>query len=388
MNESFVSVVGWEQVQSILLDERRPTSVISAPNFEDRSTTLVDEYCLHKPDRQTNTRWHLVTLQGPNERDVRDLIKARNSNRARATLLNSGAKLESDLFCSEIQNPATDVNLRSLLTNATDQWRDEFDLVIDGSALPRSFLWSLLKMVSPIKDGEAGFNLPKRVYLTYAWAKNYPHSLEHETTGRLIDTVTAALADEVVSTAKSFDAVVFANGSTRSAFMAVEALLRDSHQKECAIEVVHFVRPKGFARSWRHLMRHQKLLTKTNSNDRVSNSYVFHVDHALKWLRAIADRALARLSHNPFHRLIIAPNGPKPISMISQFVADEFLASIRADEELLDSLKQNNLTPKDCISVLGVDGSQFLSAYSLGRDPEITCLEIVKRSNPNDSGSG
>ncbi len=380
MDESFVSVANWQQVNSILMDETKSVSVISAPNFEDRSNSLVEEYCLHKPEHDTQTRWHLVTLQGPNERDIRDLVKARNTNRARSALLAVGCTLKNDLFCSEIQNPASDVNLRALLTDATDHWPNEFDLVIDGSALPRSFLWSLLRMVSPMRDGSAGFNMPRRVFLTYSWAKSYPHSLEHETTGRLIDTVTAALADDVIEKAKSFDAIVFANGSTRNAFMTVEALLRDSHRKECAIEVLHFVRPNGFGRSWRHLMLHQKLLTKTNSNDRVANSYVFHVGHALKSLRTIAERALSNLERNPFHRLIIAPNGPKPISMISQFVADEFLAAIRANDNLAASLKTHNLTPKDCVSVLGVDGSQFLSVYSLGRDPEISCLEILNRS--------
>jgi hypothetical protein len=373
----FVQILPWKSVLESMLDASRPSSIIVAPNFEDRSIALAQTFCERAGAVQSQNRWHIITLQGQNEYDARDYIKARNCNRVYETLTDSGFVDGENLFLQRVMNPANEDELRVLLGSATDGMGEDFTLIVDVSAIPRAFLWQLISALSPERSNVAGFIKPKRLLLAYSWAKDYSPTLEFETTGSIIDSVSARPLEQIVSRSASIDAVIFTSGNTRNAYMAVQLISSFAHKKEFFVELVHFVRPRGFARSWHHLKLHQELLGKRPSTDRMANSFVFHVEHALAWLRALSEKSFKKLKERRDHSFIIAPNGPKIVSILAQFVADEYIARIVDDRDLSIRLRDEGRSPKDCVSVLSTRGSQFLSIYSLGVDGEMSCVEVL-----------
>lgn len=372
----FAQIISWDVVQDALLDKDHPVSVITAPNFEDRSNAFIQKYCSEALRRELNNRWHIVTLQGKNEYDARDFIKARNCNRAYSSLTRSGLKDGQNLFLKQMLVPTSNEDLRALLGGATDGMGDDFTLVIDVSAIPRAFLWQLIFALSPSRSMTRGFRVPKNLWLVYSWAKSYPDTFEFETVGRIADSISARSLDEIVYRSDSMDAVVFTSGNTRSAYIAVDAFARTAHKKDFFVEIVHFVRPLGFSQSWHHLRLAQELLAKKPSTDRMQNSYVFHVEHALAWMRTLAKKSFQKLKQRGDHTFVIAPNGPKILSILAQFVADEYISAIMDDPKLVSQLSAQGKSPKDCVAVLTAQGSQFLSIYSLGTDGEITCAAV------------
>lgn len=374
----FVSVVSWDHVLETLVNPNEAVSIIVAPNFEERSNAFLQGFCARIIDHDLNNRWQIITLQGPNEYDARDYMKARNCNRAYEALLLAGLREGKDVFLTRMMNPTTDEDLRSLLGKATDGMESEFSLIIDISAIPRAFLWRVLAALSPSEHGPLGFKLPKRIWLVYAWAKDYSSSLEFETTGRIVDLISARSLAEVIQRSESIDAAVFTSGNTRNAFMLVDAFSSIAHSRDFSLELVHFIRPTGFNRSWHHLRLHQDLLARNVPTDRMNNSFVFHIAHTLAWLRTLADKAFNRLKERGNHSFLIAPNGPKIISVLAKLVADEYIARIINDVELLNVIGNRGISPKDCVSILLSQGSQFLSIYSLGIDGEISCCEVLR----------
>ena len=372
----FAEELSWDAVLSALTNPNRKVSVITAPNFEERSCALIDATCKHTLTENPNNRWHVVTFQGANEHDVRDLIKSRNCNRAYRTLREAGLVDGKDLFLQKLRLPILEHELKALLNSATARFDKEFTLIVDVSSIPRAFLWRLISQLSPRDIGHSGFWIPDSLYLVYSWATSYPEVLEYETTGQIVDLENNRSLSDIIDNSKSIGAVIFANGNVRNAFMEVEALLSSAHKKDFFVEIVHFVRPKGFSRSWSNIRRHQGLLAKRPSEHRTSNSYVYHVGHALDWMRQLAKKSYTKLKTTGEHVFVIAPNGPKIISILAQFVADEYLARIRQDKDLLRSLSSKGLSPGDCVAVLGPHGSQFLSVYSIGVDGEFSCANV------------
>ena len=368
-----VEIISWDDVRTAILDPGHRVSLITAPNFEERSNALISDVCGSTIGKNPGNRWHIVTFQGANEHDIRDYIKSRNCNLGYELLLGPGLCSSEDVILKSMALPAVDHEVRALLSSATEGMGKDFTLIIDISSIPRAFLWRLIDTLTPYRFG---FNAPSRLWLVYGWAEGYSETLEFETTGQIVDFDTDRTLEEIVEKSRSLDAVVFTSGNVRNAFMTVEAISHTAHQKDFFVEIVHFIRPRGFSRSWHQLRMHNRAANALSEQISFENSYVFHVEHALSWMRDLGKKSLRKLREAEDHIFVIAPNGPKILAILAQFVADEYINTILGDDQLMDALARSGRSAKDCVAILSTQSSQFLSVYSLGVDGEFSCASV------------
>jgi hypothetical protein len=356
----------------------RPFVLILAPNFEDRSLAVAEDICIGLNGKPSNMKIGVITLQGREEYDARDFIKARNCNLCVRNLEQAGFEKGLNLHHKSLENPISESGLMRLFGTLERGQQAEYDLVIDVSSLPRTFLWALLDYVN---NGEA-HNRPgskaNRVFLVYSWAESYSQSLEHESVGDVVDHVRAEPIADVISSYPSADVVLFGSGSTHSAFHTLNTVKRNASERDIELEFVSFLRPNRFGHFWDSAIRQQELFASTTLQDRVSKSFVFDEEHALYWLRDLAARSFGRLRDRSDHLFAIVPGGPKIISIISQYVVSEYREKIQGELEAEppSSREGEGIKKRRYVAVGGHGKGQYLSLYSFGTSGEFSCLEV------------
>jgi hypothetical protein len=122
------------------------------------------------------------------------------------------------------------------------------------------------------------------------------------------------------------------------------------------------------------------LLLRGRSQHKISNHYVFDVEHALHYFRDAAEKAIWRLRERKQHRMLLAPFGPKVLAVIAQFVAQEYVDFIKNDRALSSQLQQIDVPPEQCAEVLNSSGTQYLSLYSLGKAGDVSAIRLRQAS--------
>lgn len=365
-----------DSLLSLIEDSAENVLVISAPNFEERSLEFIRFVGRGLEKLPRTVDWRIVTLQGSNRYDILDFVKARNANRAleylRATEFEDG----TGAICHELPYPPRDGDIRHFLRECSEIQSEDYSLVIDASAIPRGVLWAIIRLLSNKGRGAMGFRAPRSIYVTYAWAKAYPAYADAENVGRIQDSFAEKSLAETIERSESVDAVLVTSGNSHLASRTLDQIMQNSSKRDVAVEVVNFIRPRGFDRSNHHMLMHQGLSAAAADNDRVSSSYVYHVEHAFRWFETLADKAFEKLQNNIHHTFILSPFGPKVLNICAQLVAEDYLLKIRADPDLVQKLSAANRLPTDCVSVLNAQKTQYLSTYSIGADGEITVLKF------------
>lgn len=372
---SRVHVRDWSRLRNQMIDELVPFVILVAPNFEDRSLAVAEDLCVHASGDISNIRIGVVTLQGREEYDVRDLIKARNCNRCMHNLHQAGFKENANLQHKSLENPVSESDLRALFASL-EGGIDEYNLVIDVSALPRSFLWGMLEYVKNGSQHPRPGSKARKIYLVYSWAMTYSNLLEHESVGDVVDHVREQPISKVIETYKSADVVLFSSGSTNAAVHILNTIKRNSSERDIELEFISFLRPDRFRFFWESALRQQELYSRTTLRDRVSKSYVFDEEHALHWLRDLASRSIERLVDRLDHLFVVIPGGPKIISILAQFVMEEYLQKIDAELETGRLGEKNGFKMRRFVAVGGHGRGQYLSLYSFGISGDFSCLEV------------
>ncbi|WP_120635262.1 hypothetical protein [Ruegeria sp. EL01] len=362
-----------------MLDESSSFVAILAPNFEDRSLAVAEDICIHKNEKTNRLILGVITLQGKEEYDARDLIKARNCNRCVRNLELAGFTLGANLHHQSLENPIVEADLRQLFTTL-EKGIGEYNLVIDVSGLPRTFLWRLLDYVDNGELHTRPGSRAQQIYLIYNWAESYSDLLEHESVGEVVDHVRQEPIADVISRYSSADVVLFGSGSTQSAFHVLGTVKKNAPVRDVELEFISFLRPNRFGLFWDSAIRQQELFSSTTLQDRVSKSFVFDEEHALYWLRDLASRSLDRLSDRKDHLFAIVPGGPKIISIISQFVVSEYLRKIELDFDFGKIGSGEEVTKRRYAAVGGHGRGQYLSLYSFGVSGEFSCLEVTNEA--------
>lgn len=372
---SRVTVKDWHRLRSQMIEQPFPFVILVAPNFEDRSLAIAEDLCVHATGNVKNIRVGVVTLQGQEEYDVRDLIKARNCNRCMHNLAQAGFKESANLQHRSLQNPIDEAGLRALFATL-ESGIDQYNLVIDVSALPRSFLWRLLEYIKNGGGDARPGSKARRVFLVYSWAMTYSNSLEHESVGEVVDHIREQPIANVIKTYRSADVVLVSSGSSNAAMHVLNTVKRNSSERDVELEFISFLRPDRFQFFWASALRQQELYSRTTLRDRVSKSYVFDEEHALYWLRDLAARSLQRLIDRLDHLFVVVPGGPKIISILAQYVMEEYLEKINMELEGGQLSNLENFKRRRFVAVGGHGRGQYLSLYSFGISGDFSCLEV------------
>lgn len=376
MNDFSIEFPRPEDLVTLLDEGAHNFLVISAPNFEERSLEFIRFVGRRLNAIPSTVDWRIVTLQGSNRYDILDFVKARNANRATEYLKATDFLEGREATSHELPYPPRDDDLRRFFRECSEIQAADYSLVIDASAIPRGVLWAMIKLLSNTGPGGAGFRAPKDIYLIYAWAKGYPTHADAENAGRIQDSFAGKSLTETIERSDSVDAVLVTSGNSHLASRTLDQIMQNASKRDVAIEIVNFIRPRGFDRSSHHMLMHQGLSAASTSNDSVSSSYVYHVEHAFKWFETLAEKAFEKLQSNANHTFILAPFGPKILSICAQLVAEDFLMRINHDDGLAKRLADAHRLPTDCISVLNAQKTQYLSTYSIGADGEISILKF------------
>lgn len=377
---SRVQITEWSRIRTDMLDGSRHYILILAPNFEDRSLAVAEDVCTNVRADHSKLSIAVVTLQGKEEYDARDFIKARNCNQCLRNLEEAGFKKGLNLHHRSLENPISESGLARLF-GLLERGQGEYDLVIDVSSLPRTFLWALLDYVNNNESHARPGSKGKRIFLVYSWAESYSNSLEHESVGDVVDHIREEPMADVVANYRSADVVLFGSGSTHSAFHTLNIVKRNASERDIELEFVSFLRPNRFSHFWESAVRQQELFASTALQDRVSRSFVFDEEHALYWLRDLAARSVSRLKDRSDHLFAIIPGGPKIISIISQFVVMEYSDKIKLELDAGNLTETESLKKRHYAAVGGHGRGQYLSVYSFGASGEFSCLDVTSNIN-------
>ena len=300
-----------------------------------------------------------------------DVIKARNCNHVYDSLYGLSSTSGDTVDHLQIGHRSTVGQIRNKLPRLIESDLSDTVLIIDISSIPRSLLWSLLSILSGSRTMARGMSQPLKTLLVYSWAEEYPDLMNIEKVGRILGSTANEPIPELVHNFDSVAGVVCAAGNTQDAFRTVFGLA-DIEGKDVSIDAIHFIRSRGFAVSYDHLVRHQRLLDFKPAVHKVRNKYAFDADHVLNYFREAAVSSFAKLREGRRHKLIIAPYGPKVFATMAQFVATEYKESIRDDPDL--RLVTGSLD--DAVEVLGTKRTQYLSVYSMGSSGDLTTMEL------------
>lgn len=377
MSKPFVDIEDFQMVINRLVDSGEVCKFLVAPNFEERSKYLARYLCENDFVDKMNSTWSILTLQGKNPHEIMDIIKARNSNQVFQILASKYPHSTEKIRYAELGYPSLPEAVRRILSDLLGADLKDSILVVDISCIPRNLLWTLLQLLNGAGDFQTGFPRPKEIYLVYSWAHDYSSYVGSETIGDIVGNTAKEPVHKLVEDAESIDAVVCTSGNTQDAFRTIDLISNVFERREVNIELVHFIRPRGVKISMRHLQMHQDLLRRTKSEDRVTNNFIFGADHALKYFREKAAAGLDKLKNRRQHRLLFAPFGPKLLSVLAQFVSNEYINEIKSIPAVVNFLTETHTPPDNCVQVVNSSGTQYLSLYSLGVSGHFSCVRLL-----------
>lgn len=327
--------------------------VLIAPNFEARSLRLCElileeiawAEATNVPVREI--RWLVVTLQGKHADNSLDSLKASYAYRSLTWL----SKLEGEHVRHKVwEYPVSSARLEKLFLSLLRGWHPKA-LLADFSALPRNILFKLLRTLDTSDYTRNELSGIRHVYLTYVWARSYPHSGNLEAVGDVTGHFTDSTLTDFLQPAQYANTVLVTSGSVHDSFSVVSSVADVRGGRDLKRQIVTFVNRYNYSESWRQLRNHYTILDKSASEG-WTHSYAFSIDHALAIFYHAAQDTLSK-GADMDSRLALCTFGPKPLAVGAQLIVEDVRRQAVGEHRVSADLFNSH-------------GSQYLSTYSMG----------------------
>ncbi len=333
-----------------------------APNFEERSTGVVNYINNHIAIDSSNSIVHITTLQAQKPKEILDEIKDANAQYAVRELTEKGIILERELITYPTNDPT---QYFTKIIDFIGRHTNRANIFLDISSVPRGLIFKLFDFLFGRVQGSEILldNLTiSNLFLIYSQAYSYPRTVDADLLGIVKGTYNPNSISTLLNDKDVVDIVIFLNGNGHDAAQTFDEVSEANTNVQKHIFI--YLNKANFLHSYRKMNNSLNVINRARIQSG-KIQYVFSMEDISHSLKSIVDETVHSHSLASSSAFYIGAYGPKPIGMCG-YIAIRYYEKM-LNEKIKGLQNQNRPHNKSFrTDILGLAGAQYTSIYSFG----------------------